>query len=115
MHARVAPPSRLPTNQSSAAGIAVAAAVEWERPADSAAADLCEASTSYGGRRTSHGRGRASDTGITLAAAEEYNADREDMQNAMEKFLPEADKKRILGAFSSLSRLDVCEHWAFPR
>jgi hypothetical protein len=77
--------------------VAVAAAADWERPADSAATDLCEASTSYSGTRTSYGRGGASDTGIALAAAEAYNADREDMQNAMEKFLPEGDKKRLLG------------------
>ncbi len=92
-----APSGWLPADQSSAAGVAVAAAADWERPADSAATDLCEASTSYSGTRTSYGRGGASDTGIALAAAEAYNADREDMQNAMEKFLPEGDKKRLLG------------------
>jgi len=84
--------------------VAAAASTEWERPADSAATDLCQASTSYGGdssrhSRPSHGRRAATDTGIMLAAAgdEENDADREDMQNAMLKFLPEGDKKRILG------------------
>jgi len=100
------PGRRLPAEQSTAAGVAAAAATEWERPADSAATDLCQASTSYGSdgttrhSRPSHGRRAATDTGIMLAAAEEEanDADREDMQNAMLKFLPEGDKKRILGA-----------------
>ena len=97
------PRCRLPADQSTAAGVAAAASTDWERPIDSAATDLCQASTSYSvdcGRsssRSTQWRHRATDTGIALAEAGDYDADREDMQNAMAKYLPESDKKRVLG------------------
>ena len=72
---------RLPADHSTAAGVAAAASTDWERPVDTAAADLCEASTSYSvnsgtNTRPAHGRHRAMDTGIALAAAtEDFDAE----------------------------------------
>lgn len=44
------------------------------------------------------GRGGARDTGIQLAVADEYNPDKHDVRNAMQKYLPEGVKRRVLGA-----------------
>ena len=87
------------------APVAAPAAYDWERPAASGTEPQPEASTSASGSyreadvspRTRWG---ARDTGIQLAAAEteEYSPDREDMRYAMQKYLPEGEKRRLLGA-----------------
>ena len=74
---------------------------ECERPSTSAWESQPEASTS--GSYWDAGDGARSwaparDTGIQLAAAEEYNPDADDVRNAMQKYLPEGEKRRVLGA-----------------
>ena len=90
------------------------ASPEFERPASSACESQPEASTS-GSRWEADAGARswapARDTGIQLAAAEEYNPDQDDVRNAMQKYLPEGEKRRVLGEWRRRHRWHLLLLW----